>query len=374
MFSMGMPDRCGAFFHDVAAARLFIRKGHSVSMVYTVRSQGNALVGSYRDIPYKHYSYAEKELQAADVYTSPHYPIMAIVRKLNERYQKPLVITTHFAGQMMSLNPYEQTGKWAEAVMFVSNMMKQVVESTIPVMASSIKRTGVQYPIMIRQEVELHEEREKGEYITLVNGNMLKGVDVFLRIANDMPDYKFKGVRAYYSKTEVHNTQNVSWEDYTDDIRGILTKTRILLVPSVTESWSRIAFEAMYNGIPVIYTKPYESQMFAGGTTHAMTEWIQDSAIACDRTNIQEWIEAIRQLDDEEFYEEMSRRGKERTRELDMFSNGDRYEAFIASFIRDFPSRNVSTDSKQAPAQARAPMQPPQRLGFLAGRFGVRKR
>ena len=383
MFCMHMPDRCGAFFHDVAAARILMSRGHTVTFIYTQRSPGLGLTGHYRNVPFKHYSYADKELASADIFTTPHYPIVSIVRKLNEKYQKPIVMTCHFAENTQSLLPYEQVGKWADIVVYVSNHMKRFMEEVLATNISpTIKRSAVLYPIMVENEITLPETRPEGQYITLVNGNLLKGVDVFLRIANEMIDHQFLGIRAYYSKTAVHNTDNVTWENYSDDIRLSLSKTRVLLVPSLTESWSRIAFEAMYNGIPVLYTKPYRSDRLHSGTTEAMAEWIGDAAIACDRYNIGEWVEALRQLDDPEFYAEMSRRARARAIELDMFHNIDRYEHILKETIRDFPAKNVqegikakmtgnlATQSTSIPNLSATG----QRLGFQAGRFGVRKR
>ena len=363
MFAMYMPDRCGAFFHDVAAARLLISKGHRVLFVFLRRTPSAPLAGTYRSVPYKYYMNAEAELLQSDVWTTPHYPILGTVRKLNERFQKPLVITSHFAENANVFEPYTQNGRWAEALMYVSNVMKDRIESHTA-LAASIRRREVLYPIMIEQEVRLPEGTPRGEYITLINGNMLKGVDVFLRVADNMKTHKFLGVRPYYRPLAVHNTDNVTWDNYNDDVRVTLSKTRILIVASVTESWSRVAFEAMINGIPVLYTKPYDSPRFPGGTTHAMEEWIGDAAIACDRTNLQDWIDAIQLLDDPRVYAHWSEKAREKAESLNVFSNANLYESILSSFVREYPATFAS---KQEPTQQQT-VRPPQPARFAAPR------
>lgn len=356
MFAMYMPDRCGAFFHDVAAARSFVSRGHRVLFVFLRRAPAAPLSGTYRGIPYKYYMNAESDLMQSDVWTSPHYPILGTVRKLNERFQKPLVVTTHFAENVHVLEPYTQNGRWAEAVMYVSNVMKERVEAHTA-FAACIRRREVLYPVMIEQEVRLPEGIPRGDHITLINGNLLKGVDVFLRVADKLKTHKFLGVRPYYRPLPVHNTDNVTWDNYNDDVRVTLAKTRILMVPSITESWSRVAFEAMLNGIPVLYTKPYDSPKFPGGTTQAMEEWIGDAAIACDRMNIQEWIDAIQMLDDPGVYAMWSEKGRAKAESLNMFANASKYESILSSFVREFPATFAS---KQEPTQQQSvrPQQP----------------
>jgi hypothetical protein len=382
MFTVYMPDRCGAFFHDVVAAKYFMSRGHQVTFVFLRRTPQQALQGQYRGIPYKYYMRAEGELMNANVWTSPHYPILGTVRKLNERFQKPIVITVHFAENIPVLTDYTPSGKWAEAVLYVSKHMKNHVETNMS-LGSTIRRTDVLYPVITENDIKLPETRETGSYVTIINGNMLKGVDVFLRVADKMKDTQFLGVRPYYRPVAVHDTPNVKWENYSDDVKGILIQTRVLLVPSMTESWSRVAFEAMYNGIPVLYTKPYESPSFQGGTTHAMAEWIGDAAIACDRTNIDEWVSALRTLEDPHQYQQWSEKAREKARSLDIFSNAGKYESFLTTFVKDFPAVSALTPSASAPQQSAArpptaPMLGVPRMGNGAPRFslisGLRKK
>lgn len=68
-------------------------------------------------------------------------------------------------------------------------------------------------------------------------------------------------------------------------------------MPSVYESFCMVAFEAMLNGIPVLYTKP-GSQTVPAGSTVGVEEWISPAGIQCDRRKIDEWVDAIESLED----------------------------------------------------------------------------
>jgi glycosyltransferase involved in cell wall biosynthesis len=92
---------------------------------------------------------------------------------------------------------------------------------------------------------------------------------------------------------------NIEWMDFSYDVRPVYAKSRIILIPSVYESFCMVAFEAMMNGIPVIYTKPGAST-FPQGSTLGVDEWISPAGIPCDPKNADEWISAIESLDDSE--------------------------------------------------------------------------
>lgn len=354
IFCNVLPDICGAFFHDVTAGQFLRSKGHTVTFIMIGRVPRQALSGIYQGLPYKHFSIADTELRASDIWTSPHHPIIPVVRRLNEKFQKPLVITAHFGEALHVFNPYSQNGKWAEGILTISNHIKQYLESRAP-LQSPFRRIDVMYPIVVEREIALPDQRPEGTHVTLINGNLLKGVDIFLRVADSMKDTQFLGIRPYYKPVPVHNTSNVTWEKYSEDIRPILMKTRVLMIPSMTDSWSRVAFEAMYNGIPVIYTKPYESEAFAGGTTHGIAEWVGDAAIQCERTNIQEWIDAIHLLDDPDVYREWSEKAKTKARSLNLFQTAEKYEMFLKNFLRDFPPSVVQKSESSTRPSGPAP-------------------
>jgi hypothetical protein len=66
-----------------------------------------------------------------------------------------------------------------------------------------------------------------------------------------------------------------------------------------------VAFEAMMNGIPVLYTKP-GTITNPLGSTKGVEEWISPAGIPCDPKQADEWVAAIRSLDDPDVYQTKS--------------------------------------------------------------------
>jgi glycosyltransferase involved in cell wall biosynthesis len=322
-FAQFIPDPCGAFFHDMILARALQSRGHNVHIITLGRKFPQR--GVYNGISFSYYESSGKEISSADILSTPHYPVLQFVRKLNESYEKPLVITMHYGEDTNHIEKCTRTGKWAEFLWFVSPNIEKKVLSTITI-APSFVDTHLVRPTFIQNDIKLYEQGQKpeGDCITLINANVLKGIEVFIDIAKRFPDRKFLAVKPYYNIIRVPtDIPNIEWIDIQDDIKNVLKRTRILLVPSAYESWGRVAFEAMYNGIPVIYTKPADSfpgLKYKSGTTQGMKEWIVDAAIDCDRTNIEEWISAIKKLDDETIYMDYSDRGHKCTDDMDIFS------------------------------------------------------
>lgn len=95
--------------------------------------------------------------------------------------------------------------------------------------------------------------REGAEYITLIGTNKNKGGQFLQQLAKLMPDKKFMAVRGAYGVQVELFPDNVTVVEHTDDIKSVYSKTKILLVPSISETWCRVASEAMCSGIPIIY-------------------------------------------------------------------------------------------------------------------------
>jgi glycosyltransferase involved in cell wall biosynthesis len=207
-------------------------------------------------------------------------------------------------------------------------------------------------------------------------------VNQFLELARKMPDRKFLGVLPYYGELQVPPAPgNVEWVKFDDDIRNVLKRTRILLMPSYYESFGRIAVEAMLNGIPVIYSRPVASSAYSGGSTEGMHDWIQPTGIACSRDNIDEWMRAIESMDNSESYADISSRSKEHVDGMQMFTEAARITDMIESFSRQYPVVHAkqTTQQQQAsqpsePARLREPVgMRPGGLAFANGRLKIQR-
>lgn len=145
---------------------------------------------------------------------------------------------------------------------------------------------------------------KRGDYITLINLFERKGGKFFHELAKKLPEYKFLGVEGGYGKQEKEKLPNVSYMVNTPEAKKIYSKTRILLMPSIYESYGRTAVEAMVSGIPVI-----------AAPTPGLKESLGDAGIFCESEN--EWIEAIKRLDDEAEYKKVSDKCTARAKEIE---------------------------------------------------------
>jgi len=99
--------------------------------------------------------------------------------------------------------------------------------------------------------------RFENEFVTLVNPCAVKGLSIFLELADRMPEVQFAGVPTWGTtqadRVALASRANVTLLDPVDNVDDILRRTRVLLVPSLwAEARSRIVVEAMLRGVPVI--------------------------------------------------------------------------------------------------------------------------
>lgn len=158
--------------------------------------------------------------------------------------------------------------------------------------------------IVCRPIPKAHTKKEKGEYITLINANENKGVRIFKEIAKLMPNEKFLIVKGSYGKQEVDNLpSNITVWSNTPDMQCVYDETKILLCPSLYESWGRVATEAMSCGVPVISS-------YAKG----LVENLGEKGIFCNRENVQQWVDKIKEVEND--YNEVSKMYKKRFEDL----------------------------------------------------------
>jgi surfactin synthase thioesterase subunit/glycosyltransferase involved in cell wall biosynthesis len=94
-------------------------------------------------------------------------------------------------------------------------------------------------------------------FITLANPCAVKGISIFLELADRMPRVQFAAVPTWGTNAadlaQLHERANIEILQPVDNIDDLFRCTRVLLVPSLwAEARSRIVVEAMACGIPVI--------------------------------------------------------------------------------------------------------------------------
>jgi len=376
-----MPDLCGAFLHDIDLATELVRRGHQVVFLTVMVPPTGVNGGTYRNFRYIHYSAASSFLDTSNLWICPHAPILPEVRKLNARgYNRPIVATCHYDGNYTMITG--NSGRsWVEMLCFINGIMETNYRKNISPWPSQIVRTEAIRPILHRDQIEILEPFQ-GDCITLINANENKGVHQFLELAKRMPDRKFLGVRPYYGNmtTPLPLGGNIEWVPFSDDVRTILRRTRVLLVPSYYESFGRVAVEAMINGIPVLYSKPAKNSPYPGGSIEGMQSWIGDAAIQCDRDRPEEWMSAIESLDDEAAYSEWSEKSKTHIESMNLFTEATRIAGLIESFSRDHPvvvakqqaPQQQADSRREFPAMSKEPIRPVG-FGFSNGRLRIQR-
>ncbi|CAL9613390.1 D-inositol-3-phosphate glycosyltransferase [Streptomyces sp. enrichment culture] len=126
-----------------------------------------------------------------------------------------------------------------------------------------------------------------GDRVTLVNLSSDKGVHTWREAARALPHLPFLGV------TGAHGPQitgpalpNVRVIPQTSDMRGdVWARTRVLLMPSVYESYGMAAVEGLASGLPVI-----------AHPTPGLREALGDAAMFLDRDDVSAWTAAVREL------------------------------------------------------------------------------
>lgn len=376
-FANRMPDLCGAFLHDIDLGTELQRRGHQVVFLTILVPKEGYNGGTYREFRFMHYSAGSSFLDSSDVWLCPHSPILPNVRKLNTKgYRRPLIATCHFDGNYNAVrNSNGSTSP--EMLCFINKIMEVNYRKNITPWPSQISKTEVIRPLMHRNKIEILTPF-RGDSITLVNANQNKGVQQFIDLAKKMPTRKFLGVLPYYGELRVPQSPgNIEWVPFTEDIRDVLIRTRILLVPSYYESFGRIAVEAMINRIPVVYSSPVKNSIYPGGSTEGLEEWIQPVGIGCSRDNIDEWVLAIESLDDEEVYNKKAEDSRVHIESMNIFTEAVRIAQLVEEFSRAHPFvQQVSQpqiQGRETTAQTGRLREPVAQVGFSNGRLRIQR-
>lgn len=137
-----------------------------------------------------------------------------------------------------------------------------------------------------------HAVSSTGAAVTLVNLNEHKGAHVLYELAARMPEREFMGVIGGHGQQIIRrNISNVTIMEHGPDMRRVWSATRVLLMPSVYESYGLVAVEAGMNGIPTI-----------ANPTPGLRENLGTAGLYARRDHISDWVRTLRLLDDDLTY------------------------------------------------------------------------
>lgn len=164
-----------------------------------------------------------------------------------------------------------------------------------------------------------------GDLVTLVNLNEHKGSGVLYRLARRMPDVKFLGVEGGHGTQIMAPSDNVEIIRQTSDMKNdVWARTKILLMPSIYESYGLVGIEAMHSGIPVI-----------AAPTPGLKESLGAAGTFVDRDDLDGWEKAIRDLLKPARWRSQSTKAKKRIRELDNTSELDTFLEYVEALVTD---------------------------------------
>jgi glycosyltransferase involved in cell wall biosynthesis len=163
-------------------------------------------------------------------------------------------------------------------------------------------------PIVVHPIIEAAKYRTEpsGRYVTFVNPDAKKGLDVAIGAAAACPDLPFLFVEGWPLTPAQRTTltarlaavPNVTLHPSAPDMRAIYRQSRIMLVPSQwEEAFGRVAAEAQFSGIPVI-----------GSDRGGLPEAIGDGGEVIDwQAPASVWAESLRRIwNDPLAYERLS--------------------------------------------------------------------
>lgn len=153
--------------------------------------------------------------------------------------------------------------------------------------------------------------RGGAKMVTLINHCKEKGADEFYKLAEMLPDVDFLAVKGSYYHQEKKKMDNVHFMENSPNIQKAYIKTKILIMPSVYESWGRTAIEAAASGIPTI-----------ANPTPGLQESLGDAGIFYLLNDLKSWAKEIEKLlGDKDYYRQCSEKSKARAKELEGLFN-----------------------------------------------------
>lgn len=204
----------------------------------------------------------------------------------------------------------------------------------------------------------------ENDLVSMVNPCAVKGISIFLQLADAMPDVSFGAIPLWGTLEseleELRRRPNIRLLPRVDRIDDLLRQSRVVLVPSVwAEARSRMVLEAMSRGVPVIASD-------VGGLHEAklgVPYLIRVNPIVKYRPaldsgmvpiaevppqNVRPWVDALRRLiTDRSHWEEIASASRRAALEYAADLNILPFEAYLQSLVRA-PKKETTAAARPA--------------------------
>lgn len=246
---------------------------------------------------------------------------------------------------MLSLSKTENL-RHADGVVGVSHYVANYVKRWSGINA-------IHVPISLLESVPEYPNlgRFDNRYVSMVNPCAVKGIDIFLAVADRLPDVQFLAVPTWGATGEdmenLRRRPNVTLMAPFDEVDDLLRVTRVMLTPSIwAEARSRIVLEAMSRGVPVIAADVGGLHEAHLGVDYLLpVNPIRHYKPSVDKNmvpvadvppqNIEPWVDAIRRLvTDRGHWEDLARQSRDAALAYAENLNVLPFEAFLLELFQ----------------------------------------
>jgi glycosyltransferase involved in cell wall biosynthesis len=255
-------------------------------------------------------------IKSADVLCVQNYNVQDFLFAV-EPFQRPVVVFLHTQNDNRDILSF----RFGVPIYVVYNVNFLKLES------NNTHPSIVIHPKVDTKPFKLSKKDPK--YVTLVNCNENKGGALLPQLARALPDVEFLGVKGGYHKQVIESDSppNLKYIETQEDMRKVYEDSKIVIMPSKSETWGRVAVEAMASGTPVIVSR-----------SPGLLECVGKSENSCDRNDVSCWVEKIQTLvKSPQAYAEASQKSLDRVNELD---TEDEY-ARLDTFLEDLKNRHT---------------------------------
>lgn len=309
--------------------RPLAERGHRVEvwLSHPGRTEKSYEIDGVQVIPYQEGMDFAAHAQNADVLLS-HFENVPLLAGLARDRRTPLAVICH---DNFATSFHNAAG--ADLVVYNSEWIRRDGEIFY---ARYPREFLPRNSIVVRPPVIAEEYRtEPGEAATLVNLNSDKGGELFWQIAAWTPEWKFLGVRGAYGQQimpppRLPNCEVVNGVPGQQMRDHVYSRARVMLMPSLYESWGRVAVEAFASGIPVI-----------AHPTPGLVESLGEAGIFAYRDDLNAWNHALTSLRDPANWARASRRAKARSIELSAAPDLDIWCDTVESLWKTSPRSSI---------------------------------